>query len=1557
MLMVLTGSVSALDFDNVLAYEDNDMKVIFENAFGLPLFGSELGTAELKSHTTVDEVLQFGYGSEEVVMYYDFDFNELYENGLGEVTFTDAKTSKEIDKDYSFVYFTGETRQRDVYGKGECSYTQNFTSICLDVVVGKEDYNWEGWVDYNSNDIPKGPIRIGLKTYVGLDDYMDGVWTIVGKEVSKHAFWVSSLNTNLVAYYTLNSTTLDLINGYNGVSQGAGYSAGIISTGLTSGYIEVADQNDFDFTGAFSIGVWYKYSADASQNILITKHESDSPGADNWYLSYTPADNNVKFYDYSGGGREIVGSTSDDLEDASWHQIVVTRDGSNNWVLYVDNVSRDTASVSQDYTNSDQIEFNSFSDGQLSGRSDLDEIGIWKGRAISAAEVGKIWNGGTGNTYSSGDIGTPTITPPANATLEYLIDALSVDFDADEAIDTWTVNDTVDFVIDSNGLLENNTILTTGTYTLNISANDTSNNTGFITYRVVVNEYILNITYPLTSDVKNINVSEDTNITIIFDFQKNGANITDGIKVENVFIGGNLSEVVVTGDVIGQDYYDDFEVNFGHWATNVGTNCADVNAWGQRGSATDSVGTGPQNGGVGGAGTDFIWVETSSSGDGCYNSGDIATVYFDETLDYYLYDDFNINFYYHGFGDDIDHLSLQENSTGSWVELWFIQNTNSDTWVEKDVALSGLSGSGTLRFVYTRNTQGFESDMSLDRINVSYEIYEKEVAYIAGTGWQANVTVPNFPVSLKDLFINITYDAIPTKNDTEVNSINYQDLVAPIITPPANITLEHLVDALGVDFSADEAIDTWVVNDTNNFTINATGYLINNTVLIVDTYVLNISANDSSGNMNFSIYEVVVSSTLLPQLEIIYPTNITYSINVSAINYNIIELNPSMCWYSNNSGDTNYSVQAAGTNFTGITISIEGTNTWTVFCNDTLGNENSTNITFFKDTFSPVLDIITPDRSFIWYGWDRDGNHTILIDLNWTVTDNNLDDCWYSNSTGANITITCGDNVSINLSYGTYDWFVYANDTTSSLGSDNQTTYYAALINNSETGNATSYETRAEIFSVNLTYPSSEFTISAVLNFNGTEYAATRTGAGDIAIFTKTLDMPLVGAGGFNHTYFFNITLNNGTNLYYQTNNTNITVNEITFSHCGAGETVFLNYTFKDAELDIFIDASVPSSDWEFWLGSGVIRDTYAYNSGLDKYNYTFCFNVNETLHMNSEFKFKQDPGFNTKTENFIGDYTNATTTTILYLTGTGNGQYITFQVQDNSGTGISGALMQVERKIAGAWTNVGTGTSDDAGQIVFYMDITLSHRLTITHDEYNTKTLIIRPSQPVYTIILSILGGDPAIYVSQHEGITYNIMPKTGPWLSANTIYNFTFEINANLSNLVYYSMNITQDNGTLINSTSGTINVGETIGVLVNTSEYGRIYGYYYFNVGNGTYLLDPSLWIARDTYVGGTSVMGFINDLLTYETGVEDNFTRLFLMFAALFIGLAFFCSFTGMELSVPGINLFVIFFYVALCSYAGLMTIDFAPYAFVNKYGIFMVTFFITAGYSIGQWSKT
>ncbi len=180
--VLLVGTVSALEWDNKLSYSEEDLKVELKNWFGL---GKNYGSAKLMSHKSVTEVREVSVG-EQVVMWYDFNFTDLYESGIGDVEFIDVGKGETINKDYSFVYWGTEQRTREVEDLNNCKSTfVNGTKY--NCPLKTENYSYEGWLTYNSRDVPAKLIRIGLLVDVEPRQIVDAVWTIGGKKATKHA--------------------------------------------------------------------------------------------------------------------------------------------------------------------------------------------------------------------------------------------------------------------------------------------------------------------------------------------------------------------------------------------------------------------------------------------------------------------------------------------------------------------------------------------------------------------------------------------------------------------------------------------------------------------------------------------------------------------------------------------------------------------------------------------------------------------------------------------------------------------------------------------------------------------------------------------------------------------------------------------------------------------------------------------------------------------------------------------------------------------------------------------------------------------------------------------------------------------------------------------------------------------------------------------------------------------------------------------------------------------------------------------------------------------------
>jgi len=93
-----------------------------------------------------------------------------------------------------------------------------------------------------------------------------------------------------------------------------------------------------------------------------------------------------------------------ELQDGSYHHVVITRDGSNNWVLYLDNVSVDTASNSRDFTSAASIGIGSLPGGVVNDNTKLDELAFYKGRALSVDDISYIYASTTGYQGEFGPI-------------------------------------------------------------------------------------------------------------------------------------------------------------------------------------------------------------------------------------------------------------------------------------------------------------------------------------------------------------------------------------------------------------------------------------------------------------------------------------------------------------------------------------------------------------------------------------------------------------------------------------------------------------------------------------------------------------------------------------------------------------------------------------------------------------------------------------------------------------------------------------------------------------------------------------------------------------------------------------------------------------------------------------------------------------------------------------------------------------------------------------------------------------------------------------------------
>ena len=575
------------------------------------------------------------------------------------------------------------------------------------------------------------------------------------------------------------------------------------------------------------------------------------------------------------------------------------------------------------------------------------------------------------------------------------------------------------------------------------------------------------------------------------------------------------------------------------------------------------------------------------------------------------------------------------------------------------------------------------------------------------------------------------------------------------------------------------------------------------------------------------------------------------------------------------------------------------------------------------------------------------------LTFNWTFVEANPDKCWY-NYNGTNYTVTCSDLYSTitPIDKNNKNLTLWMNDTLGSLNYSFSSWNYT-FFQNSLVYNSTTYETQTENYVLNVSSDGTQ-TVTASLVYNGTEYASTKTGDDEEMLFTNTITHG-TGTQGYKNFYW---KVNYGVEEISSTTNYQW-LNSTIFNICNATLTVpYINFTFKDEETLLNINATIDTSTWVYYLGNGTVTKSLSFSNLTANDYYAFCLDPGTEILHNTRILQYASTGYPQRRYNALSDLTSATTNTTLYLLASGDGIYTNINVIDQTITNIIGAAVIAERQFSGVWTVVSQEVTDDSGSVTMWVNPNYDHRFTFVATGCTGTTTTIRPTQSLYTQQLSCATEDGE-YTSSYKGINYVISPRPGTFLLEDTIQTFTFNITANLSNLIYYSMNITDKDGNQLNSTFGTTNIGGNLKVTLDTGSYDnqKLYGYYYINVGNGTYLIDPAIWNVSTIEAGRSSIMSFFRNIAASEPYIEDNYNSLMLIFLIIFVTMAAFTYSTGMELAQPGISLFIIFFFVAILSIAGYFTIDFAPSDFMNKYGILLVTFFITGGYTLGQWAKT
>ena len=287
----------------------------------------------------------------------------------------------------------------------------------------------------------------------------------------------------------------------------------------------------------------------------------------------------------------------------------------------------------------------------------------------------------------------------------------------------------------------------------------------------------------------------------------------------------------------------------------------------------------------------------------------------------------------------------------------------------------------------------------------------------------------------------VTYDGSSGNTSLYLNGVvNWTDLKANMVVSTEALTIGKDT-AVSTNTIFNGSIDDVIIfNKTltsaevaSLYSAQSNKYSNNFTGLAVGSHTIKGYAVDSAGNKNQTETRTVTleatADTTFPSISIIFPSNITYITTSLELNYTASdETALGSCWYSQDLGVTNVSFVGGCGNNASLTAS-EGSNTWTVWVNDTSNNVNSSSITFGVDTTAPTITVTSPGN--ITY------NLSNSVTINFTSSDETaISSRWFYNGTG-NTTYT--DVVIQVLADGQYTFIFYTNDSSNNVNSTNVT--------------------------------------------------------------------------------------------------------------------------------------------------------------------------------------------------------------------------------------------------------------------------------------------------------------------------------------------------------------------------------------------------------------------------------------------------------------------------------------------------------------------------------------
>lgn len=362
----------------------------------------------------------------------------------------------------------------------------------------------------------------------------------------------------------------------------------------------------------------------------------------------------------------------------------------------------------------------------------------------------------------------------------------------------------------------------------------------------------------------------------------------------------------------------------------------------------------------------------------------------------------------------------------------------------------------------------------------------------------------------------------------------------------------------------------------------------------------------------------------------------------------------------------------------------------------------SSNRTFSIDTLKPNITLLYPRVN------SGIGFTNVNTTINFSASDTNLEACGYIYQ-GVTTAMTCsinasfifGTNRSITLfTNDTYNNYYYINyDNLFTIVMLNQS--YSSVVLESSTNN----------FNLNVTYNSTLYTGASVyLNYNNTNYSASKLNTGDNVLFSRSIVAPSITTNTIIPFYWY-ITLTNSTSsVMYSTYLTNQTINNFNFGLCNGSNVIPIMNLSQYDEIT------------QSRLISPAYNNTYAVDmrigdSSLSSYSrlsvngtgnsFAICSNTSLVNNLRMDYTILYSSNDHVSEYINYQNYTlNSTTNGInisLYPLTTTDSQEFLIKLKDSNFLPIQNSVIEIYRYYVESGTNtlVESPLSDSLGQAI----------------------------------------------------------------------------------------------------------------------------------------------------------------------------------------------------------------------------------------------------------------